>query len=371
MLFSPTPFAVALSDWFNAAQRDLPWRRADIISNPYRILVSEVMLQQTTVAAVAPFFERFVARFPDVSSLARADESDVLAQWAGLGYYARARNLQKAARAVVDEHKGEFPRDFDAILALPGVGRYTAGAVASIAFGTRAPIVDANVARVLSRVLPVEGDLKKSAAQTKLWEAATRIVEVEEVKPREINPALMELGALVCAPKNPKCEACPVSAFCAARAKNRQNELPVKTPKKAPTLLFDACALALNERGEVLLRRRPDAAGVWWRGMWELPRTTRLDDEKSDTALARLGEELGARWRNVARFATLKHGVTRYLIELECWCVEVQSVELNDELRWFDIEEALQLPLPSTMKTLLKQVERDGGAAPAQQLELW
>ena len=163
MPFSPTPFARALSHWFNAAQRDLPWRRADIIDNPYRILVSEVMLQQTTVAAVAPFFERFIARFPDVAALAVADESDVLAQWAGLGYYARARNLQKAARAIVDEHDGEFPRDFDAILALPGVGRYTAGAVASIAFGARAPIVDANVARVLSRVLPVEGDLKKSA----------------------------------------------------------------------------------------------------------------------------------------------------------------------------------------------------------------
>ena len=153
MTFSSPAFARTLAAWFTAAQRDLPWRRADIIENPYRVLVSEVMLQQTTVAAVAPFFERFVARFPDVNSLAQAPESDVLASWAGLGYYARARNLQKAARAVVDDHGGEFPHDFEAILALPGVGRYTAGAVASIAFGQRAPIVDANVARVLSRVL--------------------------------------------------------------------------------------------------------------------------------------------------------------------------------------------------------------------------
>ena len=369
MLFQPQLFAVALSDWFNAAQRDLPWRRADIINDPYRITVSEVMLQQTTVAAVAPFFERFIARFPDVAALASADESEVLAQWAGLGYYARARNLQRAARAVMDEHGGEFPRDFDAVLALPGVGRYTAGAVASIAFGARAPIVDANVARVLSRVLPVEGDLKKSAAQTQLWGAAAQIVEVKAVKPREINPALMELGALVCTPKNPKCPDCPVSEFCAARAQNRQNELPVKTPKKAPTLLFDVCALAHNQDGEVLLRRRPDQPGVWWRGMWELPRTTRAGEETAATALRRLGEELGIAWQMRGLFAQLKHGVTRFHIELQCFGVEVEGAELNGNLRWFSVSEALELALPSTMKTLLHRVE--SGEAAATQLELW
>ena len=329
------------------------------------------MLQQTTVAAVAPFFERFVARFPDVAALARADESDVLAQWAGLGYYARARNLQKAARAIVAEHNGEFPREFDKILALPGVGRYTAGAVASIAFGARSPIVDANVARVLSRVLPIEGDLKKATAQTQLWDAATQIVEVEAVKPREINPALMELGALVCTPKNPKCEECPVSEFCAARAQGRQNQLPFKMPKRAPTPLFDVCALALNSDGEVLLRRRPDENGVWWRGMWELPRTTRVEDENVNAALERLGAELGARWQPRALFATLKHGVTRYQIELQCWRVDVESASLNDDLRWFALSDALKLALPSTMKTLLKRIEKSGDEMPAQQLELF
>ena len=371
VLFSPAPFARDLSDWFNAAQRDLPWRRADIINDPYRILVSEVMLQQTTVAAVAPFFERFIKRFPDVATLAAAPESDVLAQWAGLGYYARARNLQRAARAVIHEHGGQFPRDFDAILALPGVGRYTAGAVASIAFGARAPIVDANVARVLSRVLPVEGDLKKSAAQAQLWQAATEIVEVESVKPREINPALMELGALICTPKNPKCPDCPVREFCAARAENRQNQLPVKTPKKAPTPLWDVCGLAINENGELLLRRRPDEAGLWWRGMWELPRVNRIDRETAATALDRLGAELGAQWKARSHFATLKHGVTRFQIELQCWNVELESAKLNENLRWFPINEALELALPSTMKTLIQQIERGGGKAPATQLELW
>ena len=329
------------------------------------------MLQQTTVAAVAPFFERFIARFPAVAALAAADESDVLAQWAGLGYYARARNLQKAARAVMDEHGGEFPRDFGKILALPGVGRYTAGAVASIAFGTRAPIVDANVARVLSRVLPVEGDLKKADAQGQLWDAAARIVEVEDVKPREINPALMELGALICSPKNPKCEDCPVSRFCAARASNRQNELPVKTPKKAPTPLWDVCALAINDAGELLLRRRPDEVGLWWRGMWELPRVNRTEGETVATSLARLGDELGIHWKARSHYATLKHGVTRFQIELQCWNVELESADLNESLRWLSIADALELALPSTMKRLIMQIERDGGAAPAKQLELW
>ena len=369
-VFSPVPFARALSNWFTCAQRDLPWRRADIIGNPYRVLVSEVMLQQTTVAAVAPFFERFIARFPDVKTLAQAPESEVLAAWAGLGYYARARNLQKAARAIVEDHDGEFPREFAAILALPGVGRYTAGAVASIAWGARAPIVDANVARVLSRVLPVEGELKTAANQTKLWDAATQIVAVESVKPREINPALMELGALVCVPKNPKCEQCPVATFCAARAQNRQNELPNKAAKPAPTPLFDACALALNESGEVLLRRRPDEAGVWWRGMWELPRTTRGEGESAGAALGRLGQELAIGWRPGARLTSLKHGVTRFQIELECLDVEVGELVPREDLGWFGFEQALELPLPSTMKTLLLWARKQGAQAPVRQLSL-
>ena len=375
MPFSPLPFARALANWFGAEQRDLPWRRADIIGDPYRVLVSEVMLQQTTVAAVAPFFERFVARFPDVETLARADESEVLASWAGLGYYARARNLHNAARAVEQQHGGAFPRDFEQILALPGVGRYTAGAVASIAFGARAPIVDANVARVLSRVLPVEGDLKTSAAQQQLWGAATQIVEVETVDPRQINPALMELGALVCAPKTPQCQVCPVAQFCAARAQNRQHELPVKTPKKPPTRLLDVCALALNQHGAVLLRRRPDQNGVWWRGMWELPRTTRAQNnnapvEDARAALSRLGQELAIDWQPQAPWSSLKHGVTRYKIELECWRVEAPNAPAREDLRWFALDEALQLPLPSAMKTLLLRAQNQGASAPALQLSL-
>jgi A/G-specific adenine glycosylase len=356
--FVPTAFAVALVEWFRASQREMPWRRAENISDPYRILVSEMMLQQTTVAAVTPFFERFVARFPTLATLASADESDVLALWSGLGYYARARNLQKAAKSVVENHGGTFPRDFDAILALPGVGRYTAGAVASIAFEQRQPIVDANVARVFARVLPVDGDLKTAANQAKLWAAAQQVVEVENVPPREVNPALMELGALICTPKNPRCEVCPVAEFCAAKAQGRQNQLPLGAPPKTFTPLFDACAWASDGEGRFLLRRRPDENKLWWRGMWELPRTTRQGEESATAALQRLGSELGVTWQPGEKVLTLKHGVTRFAIELECWQVEAPRVSTHKTLQWFTLDDALELPMPSVMKTALRKLSK-------------
>jgi A/G-specific adenine glycosylase len=359
--FAAPDFAIALSTWFEASQREMPWRRAENFSDPYRILVSEIMLQQTTVAAVMPFFERFTNRFPNVAALAEAPESDVLAHWAGLGYYSRARNLHSAAKIVMGKHGGHFPEDFEAILALPGVGRYTAGAVASIALGQRKPIVDANVARVLSRVLLVEGDLKASQNQAKLWEGATQIVEVEAVVPREINPALMELGALVCTPKTPRCQVCPVAQWCAARDQNRQSEVPYVAPKAAPTPLFDVCGFAINEQGEVLLRQRPGDAR-WWQGMWELPRTTLNEGESKQTALLRLTNELGIAGEVGDEIATLKHGVTRYAITLSCVEMQIAPETVSrvgsETIKWFSFQDARQLALPSAMKTLLKSLEK-------------
>ncbi len=206
------------------------------------------MLQQTTVAAVTPFFERFIKRFPDWKSLAEAPAEEVLAHWAGLGYYARARNLQKCAQSVVE--KGGFPRELSEILSLPGIGRYTAGAVASIAFDVAAPIVDANVARVLARVFALEGSLKNSENQQKLWQEAEILVQSgakNGVTPSQLNPALMELGALVCTPKNPRCEVCPVEKWCAARRQNRQHELPQRAPRPLLTSVHDVCAFAFRE----------------------------------------------------------------------------------------------------------------------------
>ncbi len=367
-MFSPVSFAKQLTNWFDHSQRDLRWRQAHNATDPYRILVSEVMLQQTTVAAVGPFYERFLNRFPDGKTLADADEADVLAMWAGLGYYARARNLHKAAKAIQAQHGGTFPRELETILELPGVGRYTAGAVASIAFNARAPIVDANVARVLSRVLPVEGDLKSAKNQLQLWDAATQIVGVQSVEAREINPAMMELGALICTPKNPRCVVCPVADLCEAKQQNRQNELPLQMPKKAPTPMFDVCALAQNEEGRVLLRRRPDEAGIWWRGMWELPRTTRKENESSETALVRLGQELGLNFAPQNCALTVKHGVTRFAIELECWRVAMSTVPESESLKWFSRDEASDLAMPSVMRRLFERFA--SGAAKSEQLTL-
>lgn len=357
-MLSPPLFAEPLVAWFAKSQRDLRWRQAHNAREPYRILVSEIMLQQTTVAAVGPFYERFLARFPDVCALAKADETEVLANWAGLGYYARARNLHRTAKAIVADFGGQFPREPDAILSLPGVGRYTAGAVSSIAFNARAPIVDANVARVLGRVLALEGDLKSAKNQSALWEAATRIVEVEAVQPREVNPAMMELGALVCTPKNPRCAICPVSGVCEANKQGRQNELPFIPPKKAPTPLFDVCALCLFEN-QVLLRQRPDEKGVWWRGMWELPRTTRTAGESPSHALVRLGQEMGASWTVETLAGTTKHGVTRFQIELECWRVSAAAPEPRAHLRFFSPAETQALAMPSSMRRLLERFVPD------------
>lgn len=354
-MFSPASFAEKLVAWFDKSQRDLRWRQAHNATDPYRILVSEVMLQQTTVAAVGPFYERFLNRFPNSNSLAEADEADVLTQWAGLGYYARARNLHKAAKAIQSEHGGIFPRELDEILALPGVGRYTAGAVASIAYNSRAPIVDANVARVLSRILPVEGDLKTSKNQAALWDAATQIVQVESVEPHTVNPAMMELGALICTPKNPRCPVCPVSDNCQAQKQNRQNELPFIPPKKAPTPMFDVCALAQDATGRILLRQRPNNADIWWQGMWELPRTTRSEGESSTEALIRLGQELGCAFVPQTRAITVKHGVTRYAIELECWRVQANQPAESETLKWIGTEEADNLAMPSVMRRLFER----------------
>jgi A/G-specific adenine glycosylase len=264
----------------------------------------------------------------------------------------------------MEEHGGEFPREFDQILALPGVGRYTAGAVASIALQQRQPIVDANVARVLSRVLLVEGDLKGAQNQAKLWNGATQVVEVESVSPREINPALMELGALVCTPKNPKCEECPVAKWCEARAQGRQNEIPFRAPKAAPTPLFDVCAFALNENGEVLLRKRPENAR-WWAGMWELPRTTRQNGESEIEALARLSDELDLRLEIGTEVARIKHGVTRFALTLTC--LEAKTTRpASEDVRWLSFAQARTLALPSSIKTLLSTLEK----RPAKQLQL-
>ena len=223
--------------WFGKAARDLPWRRT---RDPYAILVSEVMLQQTQVATVIPFYERWLARFPDFGALASADESEVLSVWQGLGYYSRARNLHRAAKTVVAAHGGEMPRDPMFIRALPGIGRYTAGAVASFAFDLPEPLVDANVARVLARLLDLHTPIDSTAGQAALWSAAIALVPQKGA--RTFNSALMELGALVCAPRTPQCLLCPIRTHCAAFANGTAESLPRKKPRRKQIALSEPSA---------------------------------------------------------------------------------------------------------------------------------
>jgi A/G-specific adenine glycosylase len=262
--------AAAVVAHYAQVRRDLPWRRT---RDPYAIWVSEIMLQQTRVATVIPYWERWMARFPTVSALAGAPLDDVLAAWAGLGYYSRARNLHAGAQAVDGRFGGALPSCAAELREVPGIGPYTAGAIASIAFGERAPLVDGNVARVLARVFAIEDDIKSSAGGKALWAAAGDLMAAlpEAAAPGDLNQGLMELGATICAASQPRCLICPLARDCAAARTGRQDELPVVAArKKASELpLLARTAMWLEERGEiVLVRRAPDGL---FGGLWELP----------------------------------------------------------------------------------------------------
>jgi A/G-specific adenine glycosylase len=304
-----------------------------------------------------PYYRRFLARFPDVSTLARAELDEVLPLWAGLGYYSRARNLHAAACAVIEKHGGVFPRDLKAMMALPGIGRYTAGAVLSIAFDEKVPIVDANVARVLARVLCLEGDLKSGANQNRLWAEAENIVAAS-THPSQTNPAMMELGALICVPKNPRCAVCPAQKFCCAYKTLRQNELPFVAPRRTEVELHDVCAFVL-QGDRVLLRRRSDEAhqGNWWRGMWELPRVTVREGESTPDTLRRLFfEELNSPIEVAERLETMRHGVTHHKIALDCFAVQLSRFKARNDWKFFAWDEIEALALPSVMRRLLRRL---------------
>jgi A/G-specific adenine glycosylase len=251
-----------LAAWFRRAARDLPWRRTQ---DPYAIFVSELMLQQTQVATVIPYFDRWLARFPDFATLAEAEESEVLALWQGLGYYSRARNLHRAAKHVVAHHQGTMPRDAELIRALPGVGRYTAGAVASFAFDLPEPLVDANVARVLARVLDLRKPIDAPEGQRALWEAATALVP--KIGAGEFNAALMELGAILCVPRTPQCLLCPIREHCRGFAAGSAGGLPIKKARRKVVALAEACGWTVRN-GSILLEQQ---MGSRWRGLWKLP----------------------------------------------------------------------------------------------------
>ena len=251
-----TEFRKRLLNWFRQFQRDLPWRRT---IDPYRIWLSEIMLQQTRVAAVTPYFERFLDRFPDVLALAEAPEEDVLRLWSGLGYYSRARNLQAAAKQIVAKHGGEFPRDPEEALELPGIGPYTVAAILSIAYGAKLAVLDGNVARVIARIEAVRGDLREGRRWQALQASADALLARQSAG--DWNQAMMELGATICTPKAPQCLLCPATRFCKVRQLGLQDVIPEKRNKRATENITLAAAVLLDPQGRTLLLPPPNGNG--------------------------------------------------------------------------------------------------------------
>ena len=269
---APSRLQKALLGWFAENKREMPWRKT---RDPYKIWVSEIMLQQTQVVTVIPYYDRWVKRFPDVVSLAGAPPEDVLKHWEGLGYYRRARNLQAAAQKIVTEFQGKFPTNYEDVLKLPGIGRYTAGAVTSIAFGAPNPVVDGNVARVYSRLFTLKEAVDLPEGEKKLWKIAEENLSAED--PGDFNQALMELGATVCLPVNPLCLACPVSTLCRAFETNRAADFPVKARKTETKKVRAVCGI-VRKNGKILVVKRPESGR--WAGMWEFP-TFKVENGKS------------------------------------------------------------------------------------------
>jgi len=334
--------------FYDREGRLLPWRQT---TDPYRIWVSEVMLQQTQVATVLPYYERFIGAFPTVASLAAASADDVLALWSGLGYYARARNLHVAAHLVVERHGGVFPDQWDEAMALPGIGRYAAGAILSIAFGQRLPAVDGNAERVLARVFLVRGDIRGGRAKARIHALAEAAVPAD--RPGDHNQALMELGALICAPRSPQCGRCLARGVCLASERGLQEAIPAAR-RRAP--VHKACAIAaVVRRGSRVLLRRQSGPGAW-SGLWVFPHA-----EGHELSALGLPPGLAA---PTGRTAHVRHTVMQRRIDLtahECRAARHATVP-SGEWRWVRASEldAIALPAPHRKAARLLGLAEEG-----------
>jgi A/G-specific adenine glycosylase len=300
--------------WYREHKRNLPWRATH---DPYAVWVSEVMLQQTQVATVLPYYERWMQRFPTVSALAAAAEHDVLHAWQGLGYYSRARRLRDGARHVVEHHAGKLPDSVEELRTLPGIGAYSAGAIASIAFGKPEPAVDGNVARVLCRLFALRGDPARPPLQRELWRIARELIPERDV--RDFNQALMELGATLCTPRGePRCNECPLKSECTAHASGLAAALP-ELKKRMPPTQVQAVAGVVADRGRLLVVRLPESAPRW-AGMWQFPTSEVEPGENARRALERTMRDQAGLDVDVAELVTVvRHGVTRFKITLDAY----------------------------------------------------
>lgn len=345
---SLTDFAARLLAWFEThGRKDLPWQHP---KDAYRIWVSEIMLQQTQVQTVIPYFERFMESFPDLMALATAAPDEVLQHWSGLGYYARARNLHKAAKVIRDEHGGTFPNAFEAVTALPGIGRSTAGAILTLAFDQRHPILDGNVKRVLARHEAVEGWPGTTAVATRLWDIADRNTPGKNVA--AYTQAIMDLGATLCTRSRPACERCPVAEDCAARMADAVTTYPGSKPKKVKPLRTTTMLVACHN-GHVYLERRPEA-GIWG-GLWSFP------EIEGQAAAAWCEDRFGTNVSRVEPWQVLRHSFSHYDLDIQPIAVRVDAplskVADNDGAIWHQLDKKLRGGVAAPVNKLLEKLK--------------
>ena len=349
-------FQRRLLAWFRAHGRDLPWRAS---RDPYRIWIAEIMLQQTRIAAVLPYYDRFLEAFPDIASLARAQQEKVLQIWSGLGYYSRARNLHRAAKELVAHHHGNFPRTLDEALALPGIGSYTAAAVLSIAFDQPFAVLDGNVARVLARLGAIRGDLRAPGR----WRAITALAQ--SLLPPEAssdwNQGLMELGEVICTPQNPRCPRCPVSRSCRARLLGLTGEIPAPRRKRAPVKILIAAAILRDPRGRTILVRDPGAHDdVLFSRLWQFPAVEVANDPESELA-AHVREvlHLNSGALKLEPLSAARHGVTFRDITLLPFLARVAELPKLPRTRVLALSRLARLPVSSATRKIAAAASKE------------
>ena len=343
-----------LLNWYEVVQRDMPWRRT---RDPYRIWLSEVMLQQTRVDQAEPYYHWFLERFPDVGQLAESSLDEVLQCWEGLGYYTRARNLHRAARMVVRDFGGHIPADEESFRSLPGVGAYTCAAVMSIAHGKPRAVLDGNVVRVLTRVFRVNVEVERSATRQRLLEAAQRLIHRDQ--PGAFNQALMELGATVCLPASPQCPACPLRPVCAAAKHGDQKAYPVRTPRKKTPRYDIAVGLVSDEAGRLLIQRRDESAMLG--GLWEFPGGKRGENESlEETCRREWNEELGVTIAVGELFHQLLHAYSHFSIALYAFRARIVEgsprSRSGQPLKWASRSDLSQFAFPRANRRLIDRI---------------
>jgi len=351
----PPTLQDALLHWFAQNGRDLPWRRTYL---PYHIWVSEIMLQQTQMDRVVVYFNRWLDRFPEIASLAKAQEQEVLLLWEGLGYYSRAKNLLKTAELLCRRHGGALPEDHAALLQLPGIGRYTAGAIMSLAFNQSHPIVDANVERLFARLFNLAAPVKEKRTHALIWQKADELIPLG--KARFFNQALMELGALICLPRSPRCEACPVRNHCEAFAQGVVNERPV-AGKAREIIPITMVSGVLRHQGKIYIQKR--LADDVWPNLWEFPGGRIKEGETPEQALVReYGEETGFAIKDLKKIATIRHSFTRYRVTLHCYHCRLRGsatepvLNAAQEYRWADPNELENFAFPAPHRRLIHRL---------------